>query len=178
MTGPNSPHPFFPRKKPPKFLPFLPFLPFLTNLGYLHQFLFSPFKFSPFFHDINHENGQHGFGSTARCFFGHGLHAPRYTVMRGLCIYEPPVFFFGSLAPQNLTPQRSSNIRGFFTGGWGGVSPPPTIFFAAFGGVKIKFFFGNKKKILMVFSYSPPDTFLAPQEPSKGVRGWACFPRI
>ena len=36
MTGPNSPHPFFPLKKPPKFLPFLPFLPFLTNLGYLH----------------------------------------------------------------------------------------------------------------------------------------------
>ena len=32
MTGPNSPHPFFPLKKPPKFLPFLPFL---TNLGYL-----------------------------------------------------------------------------------------------------------------------------------------------
>ena len=40
MTGPNSPHPFFPRKKPPKFLPFLPFLPFLTNLGYLHSDMF------------------------------------------------------------------------------------------------------------------------------------------
>ena len=40
MTGPNSPHPFFPLKKPPKFLPFLPFLPFLTNLGYLQKKIF------------------------------------------------------------------------------------------------------------------------------------------
>ena len=70
--------------------------------------------------------------------------------------------------------------RGFFTGGWGGVSPPPPHdFFSGFWGGENKIFFWKiKKKILMVFSYSPPDTFLAPQEPSKGVRGWACFPRI
>ena len=35
MTGPNSPHPFFPRKKPPKFLAFLAFLFKITILGYL-----------------------------------------------------------------------------------------------------------------------------------------------